>query len=165
MNLAAKYRPKDWSDITEQSTVVEILKNICSKDPLDLRAFLFIGSQGIGKTTSCKIMANVLNDGQGDPIEIDAASHGGVEDIREIIRQARQFPVGCKYKVFIVDEVHAISPAGWSAFLACLESVPAKTVFLMATTNPEKIPATIISGEIFQLSCLNISQVSDRIPN
>lgn len=104
MNLAAKYRPKTWEDVTEQGVVVEMLKGICARPELDCRAFLFIGSQGIGKTTLARIMANVLNDNAADPIEIDAASHGGVDSIREIMAQAQQYPIGAKHKVFIIDE-------------------------------------------------------------
>lgn len=89
-------------------------------------------------TTLCRIIANILNKGQGSPIEIDAASHSGVDSVREIVSQAQSYPVGSEWKCFIIDEVHAISNQGWQAFLKTLEESPAKSIFLMATTNPEK---------------------------
>lgn len=164
MNLANKYRPKTWDDVTEQSTVITILKRMCEQDELPNRNFLFIGSAGCGKTSTARILANVLNNNAGEPIEIDAASHGNVESIREIIQQARAYPIGCKYKVFIIDEVHAISSAGWSALLKTLEESPAKSIFALCTTNPEKIPATIISRvQVFQLSKISLEGIYNRL--
>lgn len=164
MSLANKYRPKTWEDISEQTLVVKILQNMCKQDPIPYRNFLFIGSAGIGKTTSAKIMANVLNDGLGDPIEIDAASYSGVDNIRSIVRQAQQYPVGCKYKVFIIDECHALSNAAWQALLAILEAGAARSIFIFCTTNPEKIPATILSRvQMFQLSKISLSGIVSRL--
>lgn len=115
-------------------------------------------------TTSARIMANILNDGQGEPIEIDAASHSGVNDIREIVEQAQSYPVGSKYKVFIVDECHSISNAGFQVFLKCLESSPARSVFILCTTNPEKIPGTVLSRvQTFQLSKISLKGIQDRL--
>lgn len=115
-------------------------------------------------TTTARIIANMINNGKGEPIEIDAASHSGVDAMREIVSQARTYPVGCDWKVFIVDEVHAISPQGWQTLLKTLEEGPAKTVFLMATTNPEKIPATILSRvQTFQLSKISLEGIEDRL--
>lgn len=163
-SLAVKYRPKTFDQIVEQTLVIDMVKALCEQKELSNRNFLFTGSAGTGKTTTCRCIANVLNDGQGEPIEIDAATHGNVESIREIVAQAKTYPVGCKYKIFIVDEVHAISPAGWSAFLKCLEESPAKTVFLFATTNPEKIPATILSRvQVFQLSKISLQGIYNRL--
>lgn len=164
MNLANKYRPHTWEDVTEQSLVVKMLKALCTTEPFDNRNFLLIGPAGCGKTTMARIMANTLNDGKGEPIEIDAASHSGVDSVREIVQQARSYPVGCKYKVFIVDEVHAISAAGWSSFLKCLEESPARSVFIMATTNPEKIPGTILSRvQVFQISKISLDGITARL--
>lgn len=164
MNLAAKYRPNTLDDIVEQSTVVDILKKICESENLTTRNFLFIGSQGIGKTTSARCIANELNKGKGDPIEIDAASHSGVDAMRDIVQQARSYPVGCNYKVFIIDEVHSISSAGWQVLLKTLEENPAKSVFLLCTTNPEKIPATILSRvQTFQLSKISLSGIVSQL--
>ena len=104
MSLATKYRPQTFDSITEQSTIVNIISKICNQDEIKNRNFLFIGPAGCGKTTLARLMANVLNDGQGSTIEIDAASHNGVDSVREIINQARQYPVIGKYKVFVIDE-------------------------------------------------------------
>ena len=104
MNLASKYRPKTWDDIVEQDLVVTILKNMATSENLPNRNFLLIGPAGVGKTTSAKVLANILNEGKGESIEIDAASHSGVDSIREIVKQAQAYPIGCKYKVYIIDE-------------------------------------------------------------
>lgn len=162
--LATKYRPHTFSDVVEQSIVTEMLQSICSKDTLACRNFLLIGPAGCGKTTSARIMANILNKGHGDPIELDAASHSGVDAMRELVQQARSFPVGCDWKVFIVDEVHAISTAGWQILLKPLESAPAKSVFILCTTNPEKIPATVLSRvQTFQLSKISLAGIESRL--
>lgn len=164
MNLAAKYRPKDWSDVCEQSLVVDILKKMCESKNLENRNFLLIGPAGCGKTTSARIMANILNSGKGEPIEIDAASHSGVDAMRDIVQQARSYPVGCDYKVFVVDECHSISNAGWQILLKTLEEGLAKTVFIFCTTNPEKIPATILSRvQTFQLSKISLNGIHQRL--
>ena len=91
MNLANKYRPHKFEDMMEQSVVVEMIKSLCNLEELDNRNFLFIGSQGIGKTTIARIMADTLNDGKGEPIEIDAASHGSIDSVRDIVDQARKY--------------------------------------------------------------------------
>lgn len=115
-------------------------------------------------TTTCRIIANVLNEGQGEPIEIDAASYSGVDKMREIVTQAKIYPVGMKYKIFIIDEAHALSAASWAAGLKVLEESPAKTIFMFATTNPEKIPATILSRvQTFQLSKISLDGIINRL--
>ena len=88
MSLANDYRPKDWDDVVEQGITTTILKNICNADKLSCRNFLLTGSQGVGKTTTARIMANKLNDGEGEVIEVDAASHGSTEALRELMNQA-----------------------------------------------------------------------------
>ena len=163
-NLAVKYRPKTFEDLTEQSIIAEMLSSICKTKPLDCRNFLLIGPAGTGKTSSARIMANMLNDGKGEPIELDAASHSGIDSIREIISQARSYPVGCEWKVFIVDEVHALSNAAFQALLKTLEETPAKSVFILCTTNPEKIPATVLSRvQTFQLSKISLKGIESRL--
>ena len=164
MNLAAKYRPSTLDDVVEQSIVTTMLKSMCAAEELTNRNFLFIGSAGCGKTTSARAVASLLNEGKGEPIEIDAASHSGVDAMREIVQQAKSYPVGCNYKVFIIDEVHSISSAGWQVLLKTLEENPAKSVFLLCTTNPEKIPATILSRvQTFQFSKISLSGIQSRL--
>ena len=164
MNLAAKYRPKQLSDVVEQSLVTSMLKSMCEADELTNRNFLLIGPAGVGKTTTARAMATLLNKEEGEPIEIDAASHSGVDAMRDIVQQARSYPVGCKYKVFIIDEVHAISSGGWQVLLKTLEENPAKSLFLLCTTNPEKIPATILSRvQTFQLSKISLDGINQRL--
>lgn len=115
-------------------------------------------------TTLGRIMANTLNDGQCEPIEIDAASHGSIESIRSLVETARQYPVGCKWKVIILDEVHVLSQQCWQVLLKPLESGAAKTIWILCTTNPEKIPATILSRvQTFQLSKISLKGIHDRL--
>lgn len=115
-------------------------------------------------TTLCRCVANTLNENKGGLIEIDAASYSGVDRIREIVQDAQKYPVGTKYKVYIIDEVHALSSAAFQALLKCLEESPAKTVFMLATTNPEKIPNTILSRvQIFQLSKISVDGIFSRM--
>lgn len=163
-NLAVKYRPKTFEDVSEQTLVVDILKKMCDSKQLDNRNFLLIGPAGCGKTTSARIMSNILNEGKVEPIEIDAASYSGVDAMREIVQQARSYPIGCNYKVFVVDECHSISNPGWQILLKTLEESPAKTVFIFCTTNPEKIPATILSRvQTFQLSKISLEGIHNRL--
>ena len=163
-NLAAKHRPKDFSDVCEQSVVMSVLAKICETEPLTIRNFLLIGPAGCGKTTAARIVARKLNGPDYEPIEIDAASHGGVDEIRKLIEQARSFPIGSKYKVFIIDECHSLSNNAWQALLKTLEEVPAASVFCFATTNPEKIPATILSRvQTFQLSKISLEGIINRL--
>lgn len=115
-------------------------------------------------TTTARIIANELNEGKGEPIEIDAASHSGVDSMRDIMAQARVYPVGSKYKIFIIDECHALSPAAWQSALLTIESQPAMTIFCWCTTNPEKIPATILSRvQTFQLSKISLDGIFNRL--
>lgn len=103
-NLAAKYRPASLEDVVEQSTIINIIQNICAADTISNRNFLFIGPAGCGKTSTARAIGHALNGSLENIIEMDAASHSGVNDMREIIEQARSYPVGSKYKVFIIDE-------------------------------------------------------------
>jgi len=163
-NLAATYRPKTFDDVTEQSVIVNMLKNICNQDTINHRNFLFIGPAGTGKTTTGRIVANMVNGGKGEPIEIDAASHNGVESMRELVKQMRSYPVGFKYKVFIIDECHSLSSQSWQILLKPIEEQPAKTIIILCTTNPEKIPATILSRvQTFQLSKISLDGIISRL--
>ena len=164
MNLANKYRPHKFEDMMEQVVIVEMIKSLCTSSELDNRNFLFIGPAGCGKTTIARIMADTLNEGKGEPIEIDAASHGSIDSVRDIVDQAKQYPVGINYKVFIIDEVHSLSNAAWQVMLKTLEESPAKSVFVLCTTNPEKIPATILSRvQVFHLSKISLQGIDKRL--
>ena len=142
--LAIKYRPKTFDDVTEQSSVVAILQNQL-ETKTHKNCYLFTGSAGTGKTTSARIFANELNGGKGTPIEIDAASNNGVDQVRTIIDQAKLKALDSDYKVFIIDEVHAVSNAGFQAMLKLIEEPPTHAIFIMCTTDPQKLPATILS--------------------
>lgn len=115
-------------------------------------------------TTCARILANELNHGEGEPIEIDAASNNGVDAMRGIVDQAKTYPIVGKYKVFILDECHALSANSWQILLKILEEAPAASVFMLATTNPEKIPETILSRVMtFQLSKISLSGIFNRL--
>lgn len=164
MNLATKYRPQSFEDVTEQGIIVEIVRKMCKSTTLSNRNFLFTGPAGCGKTTIGRLIAKNLNGSSQNVIEIDAASHSGVDDMRELIQEASQYPVGTEYKCIIVDECHVISSAGWQALLKCLEEQVAKTVFIFCTTNPEKIPATILSRvQTFKLSKISSTGIYNRL--
>ena len=163
-NLAQKYRPNTFEEFTEQTMVLQMIRKFCEDPDLNTRNFLLIGPAGTGKTSTARVMANILNGGNGNPIEIDAASNGSVESIMQIIEQARTYPVNSKYKIFIIDEVHSISTQGFQKFLKTLEEGPAKSIFILCTTNMEKIPATILSRvQTFQLSKISVDGIIDRL--
>ena len=143
-SLAVKYRPKSWSEVSEQDSVCKILNNQIDTNTIR-NGYLFVGGAGTGKTTCARIFANQINRGQGAPIELDAASNNSVEDIRKLIEQAQTQSLDSEYKTFIIDECHSLSNQAWQAMLKTLEEPPAKSVFIFCTTNPEKIPATILS--------------------
>ena len=164
MSLANKYRPSDFSSVVGQENVVAIVSKMCQSDTLSNRNFLFTGPAGTGKSTLSKIIAKELNGTTDNIIEIDAASHSGVDDMRELIQQASQYPIGTKYKIIVVDECHSLSNAAWQSMLIGLESQLAMSVFIFCTTNPEKIPETILSRvQSFKLSKISSDQIYDRL--
>lgn len=165
--LARKWRPQCFEDVVGQEHITRTIKNAIATRRIH-HAFLFIGSRGIGKTTTARILAKALNClksdgptvepcgvcdncesiGRGtniDVIEIDGASNNGVEDVREIRDNVRMVPANSRYKVYIIDEVHQLSTAAFNALLKTLEEPPAHAVFVLATTEAHKIPATIVS--------------------
>lgn len=142
--LAIKYRPKTWDDVTEQSSTKIILQQQLESGEVK-NAYLFCGPAGCGKTTCARIFANDINKGEGNPIELDAASNNGVDDVRNIIQQAKTKSLDSEYKIFIIDECHALSNSAWQAMLKIIEEPPAKSIFLFCTTDPQKIPKTILS--------------------
>ena len=143
-SLAIKYRPKVWADVTEQSSTKIILQQQIESGEIK-NAYLFCGPAGCGKTTCARIFANEVNHLQGNPIELDAASNNGVDDVRNIIQQAQTQSLDSEYKIFIIDECHALSNSAWQAMLKIIEEPPAKSIFIFCTTDPQKIPKTILS--------------------
>lgn len=142
--LAIKYRPATWEDVVEQSSTKVILQQQLQSGEVK-NAYLFCGPAGCGKTTCARIFANDINHGLGNPIELDAASNNGVDDVRNIIQQAKTKSLDSEYKIFIIDECHALSNSAWQAMLKIIEEPPAKSIFIFATTDPQKIPRTILS--------------------
>lgn len=142
--LATKYRPRTFNDVVCQDNVKKVLSNQLQTGEIK-QAYLFCGSSGTGKTTSARIFANDVNGGKGKPIEIDGASNNGVDNIRSIIDDCRMKSLDSKYKVYIIDEVHMLSIGAFNALLKVLEEPPKGVIFILCTTDPHKIPATILS--------------------
>ena len=168
--LARKYRPQTFSELIGQDAMVQTLANAIQRDRL-AHAFLMTGVRGVGKTSTARLIAKALNcigpDGQGGPtidpcgvcepcvaiaegrhidvIEMDAASHTGVDDVREIIEAVRYSAVSARYKIYIIDEVHMLSRNAFNALLKTLEEPPAHVKFLFATTEVDKLPVTVLS--------------------
>ena len=144
MNLAVKYRPQHFEDVVCQDNVKKVLSNQLKTGEIK-QAYLFCGSSGTGKTTSARIFANDVNRGKGKPIEIDGASNNGVDNIRSIIDDCKMKSLDSKYKVYIIDEVHMLSLGAFNALLKVLEEPPKGVIFILCTTDPHKIPPTILS--------------------
>lgn len=144
ISLAVKYRPQKFDEVVEQSATKIILEQQLESGDIK-NAYLFCGPAGCGKTTCARIFANEINKGQGSPIELDAASNNSVDDVREIIAQSKTTSLDSEYKVFIIDECHALSNQAWQAMLKVLEEPPKKSIFILCTTEKNKIPKTILS--------------------
>lgn len=145
LSLAVKYRPKKFDDVVEQGSVKTILSQQLESGEIR-HAYLFCGGAGTGKTTTARIFADEINQGQGVPLELDAASNNSVDDVRNISQQARMATLdGSKYRIFIIDECHSLSNQAWQAMLKLLEEPPETAIFIFCTTNPERIPKTILS--------------------
>lgn len=143
-NLANKYRPTKFEDVKAQDASTGILKSQLQQG--DYRnAYLFCGGAGTGKTTTARIFANEINKGQGNPIEIDAASNNGVDNIRDIIADSKFKSLDSEFKVYIIDEVHMLSIGAFNALLKTLEEPPEHAVIILITSNEHKMLNTIKS--------------------
>src|SRR5215203_2431770 len=168
--LARKYRPQTFTELIGQDAMVQTLGNAIARGRI-AHAFLLTGVRGVGKTSTARLVAKALNcvgqDGQGGPtispcglceqcraisegrhidvIEMDAASHTGIDDIREIIDAVRYASVSARFKIYIIDEVHMLSKSAFNALLKTLEEPPAHVKFLFATTEVNKVPVTVLS--------------------
>ena len=143
-SLYRTYRPKRFEDIVGQDQVVAPLVEQIKAEKVG-HAFLFAGSRGLGKTSIARIFARELGTSDRDLYEIDAASHNGVDYIRELTENIYTLPFESKYKVYILDEAHMLSKGAWNAFLKTLEEPPAHAIFILATTEREKVPETVES--------------------
>ena len=146
-----KYRSKNLGEVVGQNHITEILEKSLAKGRIS-HAYLFTGPRGVGKTSIARILAHQINDlpyseedQHPDIIEIDAASNNGVDEIRNLREQIQVAPFSANYRVYIIDEVHMLSKAAFNALLKTLEEPPEHAVFILATTDAHKIPATIIS--------------------
>ena len=178
--LYRKYRPKTFDEVIGQDHIVTTLKNQIKLDKIS-HAYLFTGSRGTGKTSTAKIFAKAINctnskDGSPcgecevckaldktniDVLEIDAASNNGVDEIRDLRERVKYPPVVGKYKVYIIDEVHMLSASAFNALLKTLEEPPSHTVFILATTEVHKLPATILSRCIrFDFKLVSLEDLS-----
>lgn len=162
-SLAVKYRPNTFETVCGNQTTVQILKRVLSLGT-PKNAYLFAGPSGCGKTTCARIFAKELNNGVSDPIEIDAASNNGVDAVRAIMEAASQRSLTGTYKIYIIDECHAITSAGWQAFLKGIEETPEYTIFIFCTTEPNKIPATILNRvQRFNIAKIDAQEIKNRL--
>jgi DNA polymerase-3 subunit gamma/tau len=162
-SLAVKYRPQSFEDVSSQTSTIKILnKQLESKQYSNV--YGFSGPTGVGKTTLARIFANAINGGQGNPIEIDGASNNGVDNIRNIVHDARERSIDSEYKVYIIDECHMITTAGWNAFLKTIEEPPTYTIFMFCTTDVQKVPTTIKNRWMnFNLSKVPTEHIKARL--
>jgi DNA polymerase-3 subunit gamma/tau len=142
--LYRKHRPYDWSDVIGQDHIVSVLENSLKLKRI-AHAYLFSGSRGTGKTSIARIFARALEVSDNDVYEIDAASNRGIDDIREIRDGVNVLPFESAYKVYIIDEVHMLTKEAFNALLKTLEEPPAHAIFILATTETDKIPETVVS--------------------
>ena len=163
--LYRKYRPQTFSDVIGQDHVVKVLEGALKQGNIS-HAYLFAGSRGTGKTSVARIIARELKCEIEDVYEIDAASNRGIDDIREIRESVNTLPFRSPYKVYIVDEVHMLTKEAWNAFLKTLEEPPSHVIFIMATTEMEKVPETVLSRcQIFQFKKPNTAMLKEMVAN
>ncbi len=161
--LATLLRPKSFAEIVGQESIVSILSRQTATKKIK-HAYLFCGAHGCGKTTTARVFANSLNDNEGHVIEIDAASNNGVDCIRTLISDSQQMAIDCKYKVYVIDECHMMTSAAWNAALKLLEEPPKHAVFILCTTNPDKIPGTILSRvQRFDFKRIDTKTIADKL--
>lgn len=182
--LYREWRPKTFNSIVGQEHITRILKNQIKQKRI-AHAYLFCGTRGTGKTSTAKVMAKAVNclhpvDGEPcgkceictgidngsimDVVEIDAASNNGVDNIRELRDDVKYLPSKCSYKVYIIDEVHMLSTAAFNALLKTLEEPPAHIIFILATTEYQKVPATILSRcQRFDFKRIRVADIVDRL--
>ena len=170
---ARKYRPTNFKDVVGQSHVTTTLKNAINNNKV-AQSLLFCGPRGVGKTSCARILANQINGFNNDnPLnnannlniyELDAASNNSVDDIRNLIDQVRYAPQAGKYKVYIIDEVHMLSNAAFNAFLKTLEEPPSYAIFILATTEKNKVIPTILSRcQIYDFNRIEISDIKSKL--
>ena len=161
--LYTRYRPQSFDEVTEQQEVMDILRNQLSTGTVR-NAYLFTGSSGVGKTTLARILAKEINGSSAGIIEMDAASNNGVEDIRNILDNSNYIAFDAEYKIYILDETHMLSTGAWNALLKTLEEPPAKTIYMFCTTDPQKIPATILNRvQRFDLTKISYEGIVKRL--
>ena len=169
ISSASEYRPKDFSDMIGQDAIVKTLSNAIKNDKIP-HALLFCGPRGVGKTSCARILAKQINNLEENfeynIFELDAASNNSVEDIRSITDQIRIPPQIGKYKVYIIDEVHMLSNAAFNAFLKSLEEPPKHVVFILATTEKNKIIPTILSRcQIYDFKKVDVVDITELLKN
>ncbi len=142
--LYRKYRPQKFSEVLGQDQVIKVLKSSIEQGNI-AHAYIFSGSRGTGKTSVARIFAREIGTAPADITEIDAASNTSVDNIRELNESINTLPFESKYKVYILDEAHMLSKSAWNALLKTLEEPPTHAIFIMATTESEKIPETVLS--------------------
>ncbi|KKQ83639.1 MAG: polymerase III, subunit gamma and tau protein [Parcubacteria group bacterium GW2011_GWB1_38_8] len=142
--LYRKYRPKDFKDVIGQNHIVKVLEGAVKFGNVS-HAYLFYGPRGTGKTSLARILSREIGTSANDLVEMDAASNRGIDDIREIRESINTLPFESQYKVYIIDEVHMLTKDAWNAFLKTLEEPPQHVIFILATTEFEKVPETVIS--------------------
>jgi DNA polymerase III subunit gamma/tau len=163
------YRPQKFTEVTGQKLIIQVLQNSLKSNKIK-QAYLFSGSKGIGKTSIARIFASELNQIKINPehkidiLEMDAASNTGIDDIRNLIESAQIPPISGQYKIYIIDEVHMLSKSAMNALLKILEEPPKYLIFLLATTNPEKIIPTVLSRlTIFRLNQHTLEDIIETL--
>ncbi|MGX7590437.1 DNA polymerase III subunit gamma/tau [Candidatus Karelsulcia muelleri] len=158
---AIKYRPLDFDNVIGQKHITDTLKQAISKKKV-AKSFLFCGPKGVGKTSCARILARKLNNviELDAAYELDAASNNSVDDIKDIINKLNYFPFGVKYNIYIIDEVHMLSHSAFNAFLKVLEEPPSHVIFILATTEKNKVLPTVLSRcQIYDFKHINIKNL------